>query len=105
MRRAVRVLLVIVVLLLALPVLLLGWLSIDQPKSSGKARIPGLTAQVNVGFDADGIPRIRAQNETDAARALGWLHARDRLWQMEQQRRVGQGRLAEIVGSGGVGYD
>ncbi|GIL38639.1 penicillin acylase family protein [Roseiterribacter gracilis] len=105
MRRALRVLLVLVVLLLALPVVLIGWLSIDQPKSSGKARIRGLAAEVNVGFDADGIPRIRAQSETDAARALGWLHARDRLWQMEQQRRVGQGRLAEIIGSGGVAFD
>lgn len=105
MRRALRVLLVIVVLLVALPVGLLAWLSFDQPKSSGKARIRGLQAEVNVGFDADGIPRIRAQSEVDAARALGWLHARDRLWQMEQQRRVGQGRLAEIIGSGGVNFD
>jgi penicillin G amidase len=105
MRRALRVVLVIVVLLVALPFLLLGWLWIDQPKSSGRVHIAGLTAPVEVGFDVDGIPRIRAQSETDAARALGWLHARDRLWQMEQQRRVGQGRLAELVGSGGVPFD
>ncbi len=46
--------------------------------ASQQARIPGLTGPVDIGFDADGIPRIRAASDLDAAAALGFVHARDR---------------------------
>jgi penicillin amidase len=53
---------------------------------------------VDIGFDADGIPRIRAATEQDAAAALGFVHARDRMFQMELMRRAASGRLSEIAG-------
>jgi penicillin amidase len=61
-------------------------------------RIPGLSAAVDITLDGNGVPRIRAANETDAATALGYIHARDRMFQMELMRRAASGRLSELVG-------
>ncbi|MDT8436857.1 MAG: penicillin acylase family protein, partial [Gemmatimonadota bacterium] len=61
--------------------------------------VPGLQAPVEVLLDTLGIPTVFAAGEGDAVRALGWLHAEDRLWQMELFRRVGEGRLAEVFGA------
>jgi penicillin amidase len=60
--------------------------------------IAGLSAPVDVTIDPDGIPRIRAANELDAAAALGFLHARERMFQMDLMRRAASGRLSEIAG-------
>jgi penicillin amidase len=68
------------------------------PAANLAAAIPGLSALVDIGIDADGIPHIRAATETDAAAALGFLHARDRLFQMELMRRAASGTLSEIAG-------
>jgi penicillin amidase len=68
------------------------------PARSGRQELPGLTAEVEITEDAHGVPRIRAKSEEDAAYALGYLHARDRLWQLEYQRRAAAGRLAEVLG-------
>ena len=62
------------------------------------ARISGLRAPVEVWRDSLGVPHLWADDETDLARALGYVHAQDRLWQMELVRRVGEGRLAEVLG-------
>jgi penicillin amidase len=75
------------------------------PGSAETARIPGLSASVTITYDADGIPRIRAANAQDAAAALGFVHARDRMFQMDLMRRAASGRLSEIVGSATLGYD
>ncbi len=85
-----------VVLLLA--AVLTGALWLTLPPRSQQARIPGLTGPVDIGFDSDGIPRIRAARAIDAAAALGFVHARDRLFQMELMRRYASGRLSEIAG-------
>ena len=58
-----------------------------------------LKEEVKVYFDPYGIPHIYAQNETDAFRALGYVHAQDRLWQMELLRRIAPGRLSEVFGT------
>lgn len=55
--------------------------------------------------DVDGVPHIYAQDPLDAFLGLGYVHAQDRLWQMELHRRIGQGRLSEMVGSAGVETD
>ena len=68
------------------------------PPRDGRFDLPGLGAPVEIVQDAYGIPRITAVNELDAAAALGWLHARDRMFQMELMRRNASGRLAEIAG-------
>jgi len=73
------------------------WASL--PAAEEELRLAGLTAPVSITFDAVGVPRITARSELDAAMALGWLHARDRMFQMELMRRGAQGRLAEIAGS------
>ncbi|MBN9508130.1 MAG: penicillin acylase family protein, partial [Alphaproteobacteria bacterium] len=102
MRRALRLLrrvLVVLgtlVLLAAAVVAGLVWLSL--PGGDLAAAIPGLSAPVAVTLDADGIPRIRAATEVDAAAALGFLHARERMFQMELMRRSASGELSELFG-------
>ncbi len=76
-----------------------------EPAYTGRERIPGLSARVEVFRDAYGIPHIFASNRNDAARALGYIHASERLFQMEMQRRAGQGRLSELVGVDMLGFD
>ena len=81
------------------------WLRTSLPQTEGTATLPGLAADVSVIRDAHGIPTIRAGSEADAYRALGYVHAQDRLWQMEQMRRLGAGRLSEMTGSATLEYD
>ncbi len=81
----------------------LVWLTL--PPTHEEVRLFGLGAPVHVGLDAHGIPHIEAASEEDAARALGYLHARDRLFQMEMMRRVASGRLAEAIGPAGLPND
>ncbi|MGB5500335.1 MAG: penicillin acylase family protein [Maribacter sp.] len=69
------------------------------PSYEGEAQLSDLSDEVNVYFDTYGIPHIYAQNELDAFRTLGYVHAQDRLWQMEVLRRIGTGRLSEVFGS------
>ena len=76
-----------------------------MPVYSGAERLPGLSAEVRVWRDGYGVPHIFAASMDDAARALGYLHASERLFQMELQRRVGQGRLAEVFGPDRLGVD
>jgi len=57
-----------------------------------------LSEQVDVRYDEYGIPHIYAQTNEDAFKILGYVHAKDRLSQMEMLRRVGSGRLAELLG-------
>jgi penicillin G amidase len=92
-----------IVLLVAAVVSGVLWLTL--PPRSQQARIPGLSGPVDIGFDADGIPRIHAKSATDAAAALGFVHARDRMFQMEMMRRAASGRLSEIAGPVTLGYD
>jgi penicillin G amidase len=82
-----------------------GLLWFTLPPRSQQARIPGLSGPVDIGFDADGIPRIRAASATDAAAALGFVHARDRMFQMDLMRRAASGRLSEIAGPVTLGFD
>ena len=74
------------------------YLESKLPTRSGKLNMSGLTEKVEVIFDSWGIPHIYAKNETDAYMTLGFLHAQDRLFQMEMLRRVAKGELAEILG-------
>ena len=75
------------------------------PAADATLRLPGLAAPVAVTLDARGIPRIAAGSPRDAAMALGWLHARDRMFQMELMRRGAAGRLAELVGQPALRVD
>jgi penicillin amidase len=73
-------------------------LYLTLPASSGTFTLPGLSAPVAITFDRNGIPFIRAASDTDAAEALGYLHARDRLFEMDLMRRAACGTLSEILG-------
>ena len=68
------------------------------PPGLMETTIPGLSAQVKIDFDPYGIPRIRAATARDGAAALGFVHARDRMFQMDLMRRAASGRLSELAG-------
>ncbi len=69
-----------------------------MPDYQGQAALAGLEQPVGVLRDAHGVPHIFATSTPDALRALGYVHAGERFFQMETQRRAGQGRLSEIFG-------
>ncbi len=75
------------------------------PQTHGDIRLAGLRAPVEILRDRYGIPHIFAGTLEDASFALGFVHAQDRLWQMEMNRRIASGRLAEIVGPGALDSD
>lgn len=68
------------------------------PRENGAVRVAGTSGVVTIETDDHGVPTIRADDPEDALFGLGYVHARDRLWQMEFQRRAGAGRLAEALG-------
>jgi len=74
------------------------YLRYSLPKVEGTLRLAGLKAEVTVLRDAWGIPHIYAASADDAMFGLGFVHAQDRLWQMEMNRRIAAGRLAEVLG-------
>ena len=69
------------------------------PVTAGTIQVSGLSGPVEIIRDAEAVPHIFAATRNDALFGLGYVHAQDRLWQMEFQRRVGHGRLSEIFGS------
>lgn len=76
-----------------------GWyVNSKQPVRDGEIAMSQLTAPVTLRYDERGVPHIRAENEDDLYRALGYAHAQDRLFQMEMLRRLARGELAEILG-------
>ncbi|HET9148049.1 MAG TPA: penicillin acylase family protein, partial [Acetobacteraceae bacterium] len=88
-----------------LAALLAALILATMPGEGGKARLPGLSAPVRITFGPRGVPFIRAANFDDAAEALGYLHARDRLFQMELTRRLASGRLSALFGERALAVD
>ena len=75
------------------------------PQVDGTAAITGLTAGVRVDRDSLGVPTITGASREDAARALGFVHAQDRFFQMDLQRRQPAGELAGLVGPRAIEVD
>lgn len=75
------------------------------PKVQGEIAVPGLSAPVEVLRDQWGVPHIYAENEHDLFFAQGFVHAQDRLWQMEMNRRIGSGTLSAILGESTLSID
>ncbi|WP_375740989.1 penicillin acylase family protein [Pseudomonas boanensis] len=71
----------------------------SKPQRSGELALAHLDAPVTVRYDERGVPHIQAANEADLYRALGFVHAQDRLFQMEMLRRLARGELAEALGA------
>ena len=100
-----RVMAVIGVVVLLLVALVVGAVWLTIPSTQQTTTMPSLLAAVDITYDADWVPRIKAGSEADAAAALGFLHARDRMFQMELMRRSASGRLSEIVGTATLPLD
>jgi penicillin amidase len=75
------------------------WLGRGTPDLEADGTIAGLAAPVEVWRDSMGVPHVWAASEADLFRAMGYVHAQDRLFQMEMFRRVADGRLAEMLGA------
>jgi penicillin amidase len=90
-----------VIATVAILVCVWSWVRIRSslPQIEGEIALAGLKEAVEVSRDIYGIPHIRAQSEDDLYRALGFVNAQDRLWQMDLFRRLSQGRLAEVLGA------
>ncbi|MDP6352342.1 MAG: penicillin acylase family protein [Alphaproteobacteria bacterium] len=75
------------------------------PRTEGTVVVEGVSAPVEIFRDPNAVPHIFAESAEDAYFGLGYVHAQDRLWQMEFTRRLGAGRLAEILGEDVLQYD
>ena len=81
------------------------WLRTSLPQMNGSMALNGLSAEVEIIRDRNGVPHIYAKTDADAFFALGVVHAQDRLWQMEVNRRIAAGRLSELFGSRALASD
>ena len=95
---------VAVLLIITLTALSVYWLS-TKDKLNAELIAPGVNNPVTIKFDDNAIPHISANNLEDAWYTLGFLHATERPWQMEFNRRLTSGKLSEILGSETVGVD
>jgi len=75
------------------------------PQTLGELELAGLKEKVQVIRDTYGVPHIYAKSEPDLFFALGYTAAQDRFWQMEFYRRLGHGRLSEVLGKDFVEVD
>lgn len=95
--------------LIGVPVLVAGlgywWLLQSLPILDGELKLSELSAPASIDADSHGIPLINATSRADAIRILGYVTARDRLFQMDLMRRKNAGRLAEIFGEMAVNSD
>lgn len=97
------------VALMATLVLVVGvgylWLRGSLPDPNGTVSAEGIAAPVEITRDRHGVPHVVAQSRDDALFGLGYVHAEDRLWQMEVHRRIGAGRASEVMGRGTLALD
>ena len=77
-----------------------AWLYLQRslPQLDGEVRVRGAAAPIEIVRDREGVPHLFAKSDRDGWFAMGYVHAQDRLWQMEFQRRVAQGRISEFLG-------
>lgn len=109
MNKAAKVIIGILIILIP-AVLVLGLLfkGLTQKSfypDSGEIKIDGISSDVKIYNDDYGVPHIIAANENDMYFSLGYMHARDRLWQMDISRRAAEGRLSEILGNTTLDFD
>lgn len=106
MLRWLKRLALLLVPLIAVALLAAWWLLRGSlPVLDGEATLPGLSAPVTVTRDALGVVTIEAANETDAIRALGYVHAQERYFEMDLMRRTAAGELAALFGPIAVDTD
>jgi penicillin amidase len=99
MRRLKKIIIFIFILFLVLAIAAVSYGIYLKPKYEGELALSTIEKETTVYFDTYGIPHIYAATQKDAVTALGYIHAQDRLWQMELMRRIAPGRLSELFGS------
>ncbi|MFE1628027.1 penicillin acylase family protein [Brevibacillus reuszeri] len=108
-KKAVKVIAVIVIALLAVGAILFGianaYIAKSLPQIDGSIQVPGLQEKVTVTRDERGVPHISANNDHDLFLAQGYVTAQDRLFQMDLSRRQASGELSEIIGEKAVDRD
>jgi penicillin amidase len=109
MRRLAKILriagLVAVILAVILAVAGFWWVRRPWPETSGEIALPGLAAPVVVRRVPPGVPHLYARSAHDLFFAQGYVHAQDRLWQMEMNRRAGDGELSALFGAATLDAD
>ncbi|NMB82287.1 MAG: penicillin acylase family protein [Ignavibacteria bacterium] len=95
----------LIILLIVFFVIAYLILNKSLPQYEGEIKVTGLNSDVNIYRDSSAIPLISASNDEDLAFALGYVHAQERLFQMDLARRAGEGRLSEVFGSRTVPFD
>lgn len=100
-----KILLVILSLIVLILIVGVGYLQYSKPDYEGELTLQNISKETTVYFDEYGVPHIYADNQKDAMTTLGYVHAQDRLWQMELMRRIAPGRLAEIFGGAALKTD
>lgn len=99
MKRIKKILLVLLTIIVLLVIGILIYLQTTKPKYEGEETLTNISKPTTVYFDEYGVPHIYADTQKDAMTTLGYVHAQDRLWQMELMRRIAPGRLSEIFGT------
>ncbi len=95
------------ILALAVGILIISYFVLQSkiPTYSGEVSVSGISGDVKIYRDDHAIPFVIADNDLDATFALGYLHAQERLFQMDISRRAGEGRLSEVLGSKTIPFD
>ncbi|MEN8194213.1 MAG: penicillin acylase family protein, partial [Bacteroidota bacterium] len=101
----IGIFLTLLVILIAFGIISYSVLDSKIPEYSGEHYVSGITQEVQIFRDNFAVPYIIAENELDVVFALGYVHAQERLFQMDMARRAGEGRLSEIIGSKTVPFD
>jgi penicillin amidase len=104
-RRPLRVILAVVLVVALLFTVAWLYARTSLPQTNGTLQVNGLDGAVEIVRDRAGVPHIFAGTDHDAVFSLGYLHAQDRMWQMEMSRRTGAGRLSEVLGEAALPID
>jgi len=106
MTKWIRRVLIALVLVLLVAVFTGWWLMRGSlPRLDGELALPGLSAPATIQRDANGVLTVDAANEKDAMRALGYVHAQERYFEMDLLRRTAAGELAALFGPVAIGVD
>lgn len=100
-----KLILVVVPLLLIVVGAGMLWLSRTLPPKDGNMQVAGISGPVTITKDQNGVPHISGKTRADVATGMGFVHAQERLWQMEVSRMAGRGRLSELFGEATIGTD
>jgi penicillin amidase len=105
LKNSIAATLTLIILFIAAGFIFYNMLTASLPQYEGKINVAGISNSVEIYYDSMAVPYILAKTEEDGAFALGYIHAQERLFQMDLIRRAGAGRLSEILGSETLIFD